>query len=68
MKHFTGSITTAAGQGERLTVSMQSHAVGAMFQPHFLDGVFRVLHMGVKMCCFIAPVLLWQAAGEEQVC
>jgi len=47
---------------------MQSHAVVVMFEPHFLDCIFRVPHMGLKICCFIATVLLWEAAGEEQVC
>lgn len=68
MKHLTAWITTTTGEGNRLTDSMQSHAVGMMFEPHFLDCIFSVLYMGLKMCCFIAPVLLWEAAREEQIC
>lgn len=43
---------------------MQNHAVSVMFESHFSDCRFGVLYIDLKIC-FIAPVLLWEAAGEE---
>lgn len=57
---------TVAGQEESLMACMQNLAVSVMFEPHFLDCTFGVLYIDLNIY-FIAPVLLWEAAGEEQV-